>query len=345
MNKFLSAPCLITVWILLLASRASAWDYQVHRFINQLALASLPTNYPSFVRTPIARERIAFLAGEPDRWRNTLDMPFRHVNGPDHFLDLEDLTKYGLTPEALAPFRYEFVAQLNRGRSLHPRNFPALDPARDSDRTRALIGFLPWTMTEYYSKLKSAFSYLRELEEAGTPEEIENARQNAIYVMGVMGHFVGDATQPLHLTRHYNGWTGANPNGYTTAHSFHAWIDEGFLLKSGVKTNDVFAQVRPAKLPWTGDLSSPHTNAFSDILAFALEQAKLVEPLYQMEKDGKLSANSNSFEAGRDFLTVQLLKAGQMLGDLWLSAWQEAPRDTFLRTELTKRKQPDGSKP
>ena len=31
---------------------AQAWDYEGHRLVNQLALASLPTNYPAFVRLP-----------------------------------------------------------------------------------------------------------------------------------------------------------------------------------------------------------------------------------------------------------------------------------------------------
>jgi len=48
---------------------ALAWDYEGHRLVNQLALASLPADFPGFVRAPATAERIAFLAGEPDRWR------------------------------------------------------------------------------------------------------------------------------------------------------------------------------------------------------------------------------------------------------------------------------------
>ena len=314
-----------------------AWDYEVHRFINQMALASLPTNFPAFVRAPAAQERIGFLAGEPDRWRNTPDLSLRHCNGPDHFLDAEDLAQHGLTPETLNQFRYDFVKQLVFGRAMHATNFPFFPNTKDLDHTRPLIGFLPWSMTEYYSKLKSEFSYLKEFEEAGTPEEVENARQNIIYTMGVMGHFVGDATQPLHTTRHYNGWVGSNPNNYTTERGFHSWIDSGFLQAVGVKTNETFAKIRSARLPWPNE-SAPCTNAFPAMLSFVLDQAKLVEPLYQMEKDKKLVADDKGAEAGRDFLTGQLLKGAQMLGDLWYAAWQEAPRDTYLQKDLAKRK-------
>src|SRR5215472_12501525 len=76
-------------------SPARAWDYEGHRLVNQLALASLPTNFPQFVHAPAAAERIAFLAGEPDRWRNVQDLPLRHANGPDHYIDLEQLADYG----------------------------------------------------------------------------------------------------------------------------------------------------------------------------------------------------------------------------------------------------------
>src|SRR5947199_8290331 len=85
---------------------ARAWDYESHRLVNQLALASLPTNFPAFVREPTAAERIAFLAGEPDRWRNSPDVAVKHLNEPDHYIDIEELLDYGLKPEALPVFRY-----------------------------------------------------------------------------------------------------------------------------------------------------------------------------------------------------------------------------------------------
>src|SRR2546427_12466589 len=77
------------------AISALAWDYEGHRIVNQLALASLPTNFPSFVRAADTAERVAFLSGEPDRWRNTPDLPLKHFNGPDHYIDLEQLSLYG----------------------------------------------------------------------------------------------------------------------------------------------------------------------------------------------------------------------------------------------------------
>ena len=133
----------------------AAWDYEGHRMINQLAIASLPTNFPGFALTPSARERVAFLAGEPDRWRNTPDLPLKHSSGPDHYMDIDELPLYELEPATLPSFRYDFAALLDRARTAHPDRFPPIDAYKDADHTRALIGFLPWAITEDYAKLKS----------------------------------------------------------------------------------------------------------------------------------------------------------------------------------------------
>ena len=129
---------------------ANAWDYEGHHTVNELALASLPPEFGGFELTPELKKRISFLAGEPDRWRNVGDAPLRNVNGPDHYIDLEDLQLYGLTPETLPIMRYDFMADIARARAAHPENFPPIDPAKDSDHTRELCGFLPWAITEDY---------------------------------------------------------------------------------------------------------------------------------------------------------------------------------------------------
>src|ERR1700722_10740464 len=231
----------------LLAFNVNAWDYDGHHAVNELALASLPKDF-GIELTPALKNRIAFLAGEPDRWRNVGDLPLKHVNGPDHYIDLEDLKLFGLTPETLPILRYDFVADIVRARASHPEKFPAIDPDKDADHTRELNGFLPWAITEYYEKLKSDFSTLKALQQyGGTPEEIANAQADIVYVMGVMGHFVGDGSQPLYTSVHYNGWVGDNPKGYTTRQTFHAWIDGGYFRKTGgIKFETLVGRIQPA---------------------------------------------------------------------------------------------------
>lgn len=326
----LAMVCFVTIsasW------QAAAWDYEGHQAINQLALASLPKNFPSFALTPAARDRIAFLSGEPDRWRNTPDLSLQQNNAPDHYIDLEQLKDYDLNPQNLPVLRYDFVGGLAVFRSGHPDKFPVADPTKDLAHTRNLIGFLPWTITEYTARLKSAFSYLKTYQTAGgTPAEIENAQANIIYLMGVMGHFVGDGSQPLHTTLHFNGWVGANPQHYTTEHSFHSWIDGGyFRATGGLKHSTMFEKIRPAERVGNALLSD---GVFRAVIGYLSEQNKLVEPLYQLEKDGKLSGDGEKGLVGRTALEAQLVRAGQMLGDIWLTSWQDASPDTYLERAL-----------
>ncbi|HWH71203.1 MAG TPA: hypothetical protein VNT26_17585 [Candidatus Sulfotelmatobacter sp.] len=322
-------------------SLALAWDYEGHRLVNQLALASLPTNFPAFVHTPAAAERIAFLAGEPDRWRNMQDLPLRHCNGPDHYIDMEELAVYGLKPELLPVFRYEFVAQLALVRHAHPEKFPEVNSAKNEDHTREVVGLLPWGIAESYAKLKSGFSYLKAYEEeGGTPEEIANAQANLIYVMGVMGHLVGDASQPLHTTIHHHGWVGENPHQYSTNSRIHSWIDGGYLLKvGGGDLKAMEAKLHPAQLVALNGRTAKPEEMFQAAMTFLIEQNKMVEPLYQMDKEGQFSGQGEAGLKGKAFLEGQLTKSGQLLGDLWYSAWQQAPPDTFLQRQLAKRKQ------
>ena len=85
--------CALFLW--LSVPPAQAWDYERHRLINDLALDTLPKAFPRFVFTTENRERIRFLAGEPDRWRNSRDRALKHLNNPDHYFDVEYLAQYG----------------------------------------------------------------------------------------------------------------------------------------------------------------------------------------------------------------------------------------------------------
>ena len=344
MKKFFTAALAIVA----LTVNVRAWDYEGHRAVNELALVALPTNFPAFALTPEARDRIAFLAGEADRWRNITDVkaqPQRglelgHCSGPDHYLDLEEISEYGLTPATLSPFRYVFTADIAKARLQHPERFAAIDPAKNSDHTRELCGFLPWAINENFQKLQSGFSTLAALEtHGGTPSEIANAKQDIIYVMGVMGHFVGDASQPLHATKHHHGWvTNAvegNPNHYNTSFKFHQWIDGGFFNKTGgIDVKKLSTQIKPAQ---TLSNSLDADGIFPEAVDFVVQANKLVEPLYILDRDGKLSNKPGQGAEGRAFLEAQLVKSGQLLGNIWFTAYQTAPEDTFLERTLDTR--------
>ena len=98
------------------------------------------------------------------------------------------------------------------------------------------------------------------------------------------------------------------------------------------------AKLRPAQVVRINDRVAKPEEMFQAGMNFIIEQHKQVEPLYQLEKDGKLSGDPEKGMEGKTFLEGQLLKAGQMLGDIWYSAWEQAPTDTYLKSKLAARK-------
>lgn len=338
-SKRLLSVLLAGALLIVATAETRAWDYNIHRLVNELAVASLPTDFPSFVREPENAERIAFLSGEADRWRNTPDLCLNHVNRPDHYIDVEDLAIYGLSPDTLPPLRYDFIAGIAVERDGNPEPWAHLTDENNRDHTKQLCGLLPWTIVESYSRLKSGFSYLKAYQTGGgTAEEISNAQQNILYIMGVMGHYVGDATQPLHTTKHYNGWVGENPEGYTTSRKIHSWIDGGFWNATGVPTvDDLKADLRTAELvQMNGKVVRPE-RMFPAVVAYIQDSHTLVEPLYRLEKAGAFTPGDVRETQGKEFLQQQVVAGGQMLGDLWLSAWQQAAEDSYLVKKLKER--------
>jgi hypothetical protein len=318
-----------------------AWDATGHRIVNRLALEALPADFPAFVREPAAVARILHAANVPDRWRN-VDPHLRQNGGSwtDHFLDLEQLPAAGIDPRTVPTYRLDFALQFAAGRSANAANFPPIDPARNSGNTNEWPGFAPWSITETFHRLRSAFGYLKAYQEVGgTEEEIANAQADVVFIMGLLGHNVGDCAQPLHTTDHHNGWVGDNPHGYTTWPRFHSWCDGGLIAKARLVAGELLARVTPAEplpLPARADGRDP---AFVAVMDYLLEQHGRVEPLYQLERDGHLGNRPGTevSAVGREFFSTQLLAGGHMLARLWVTAWKSAPLDTYLREQLVRR--------
>ena len=79
---------------------------------------------------------------------------------------------------------------------------------------------------------------------------------------------------------------------------------------------------------------------FSQVKQYIMDGNAEVVPLYQLEKEGKLFGQGEAGKAGREFLTQQLVKGGQMLGDLWETAWETAEEDHYLGNQLRTRAHP-----
>lgn len=308
-----------------LAGPALAWDGHGHRLITALALdgAAEHPAMPAWLQQPEVRVRCMYQSAEPDRWRGQRTSQLINENNPDHYLDIEDLEQYGLTLGTLPPLRSRYIAAMASAKALHPERFTAYNASEDPSGDKEYPGFVAHAIMEHYAKLQSSFRTLRVLEALDEPRrenQIEQARSNVIYHIGVLSHFVGDAAQPLHTTRHFNGWVGvpgsaANPAGYTNSNRFHAYIDGGVLELHRI----TYESLRPGA---TFERCVSTSDPWPDVLEHLRRSFERMEDLYRMEKDGSLDA-----EPGRLLIEARLLDGADMLQALLVAAWLTSEPD------------------
>jgi hypothetical protein len=227
------------------------------------------------------------------------------------------------------------------------KNFPPIDPAKNADHTREWPGFAPWAIAEYFGRLRSAFSYLRVYEELGTLDEVENARANVLNFMGLMGHYVGDCAQPLHSTKHYNGWNWPQPEG------LHALERTPFMdrRRHHRQSWPARSESRPADRPGAEPVpmlarQDGRDPVFVAALEFIIRQHQHVATIYELDKAGRLGHGEGPMtDEARTLIEDRLLDGGRMLGAIWLTAWRSAVPDTCLRSALVRRQAARGAAP
>jgi hypothetical protein len=269
---------------------AHAWGNEGHRLINRLAALTLPGDVPAFLRSEEAINEIEYLGPEPDRWRSPAEPELSAAQAPEHFIDLEPADALGPLPRRRLDFEAKVFAA-----GLRPEK----------------IGLQPWEATEVWERLKAALREYRHL--SGAHQDTRPVEQAVRFYAGWLGHYVGDGSQPLHTTIQYNGWTGANPNGYTTAHQIH-WQFEGPFVGANVHSEDVQPKMTP-----------PHAidgDIFDSYVAYLRHTATYVERVYQLEKAGGFVGAGTP--ESRQFTAERLSAGASMLRDMILTAWVES---------------------
>ena len=290
----------------------SGWGAAGHRTITYLALDGLSPEAPAWLTNPVVRDRIAYQASEPDRWRGWASPILQHEHKQDHYLDVELLEQFGLTLDTVPKLRSEYLRAMIIAKHEHPEQVGPYDPATDPDRTKEWPGQALHGVAEQYAKLQSALNQARVIEALSQPQraaQLEQARANVIYHMGVLSHYVGDLAQPLHTTKHFNGWVDDNPNQFTTDKKFHAFIDTGVVELHGV----TYAGLRPLiKYDATVNAADP----WDDVVAYVRRSFVEMQPLYELEKSGELRG-----PAGKELIERRMLDAGATLAAIYRAAY------------------------
>jgi len=287
------------------AGAAFAWGSSGHRMIGEAAMASLPSDMPPFLLSPIAAASVGELSREPDRSRGS-GKAHDSDRDPGHFVDGDDAGKVAgvVALNALPQTREEYDTAL-----------------RGAGVTSWKMGYLPYSIIEDWQQLVKDFAFWR-ADDAGAKfatgydhkswlEADRGRREVQIMVdIGLLSHFVGDGSMPLHASIHFNGW-GAfpNPNGYTLEHVHVPW--EGDYVHRVVTLDAIKAAMTPFH-----DCACPIDQRVG---AYLLSDYQQVVPFYELEKAGGFKPGEAK---GVTYTTGRVAAGASELRDEIILAWK-----------------------
>ncbi len=267
-------------------------------------MATLPPELPAFLRTAAAAQAVGELAREPDRSKGS-GQPHDHDLDPGHYLDLDDGGKVNGGPA---------LASLPADRE----GFEAALKAVNSDGYKS--GYLPYNIQDGFEQVAKDFAYWRV--ETAALKTSPNAEERAWIVrdlkqrealtvrdIGYWAHFVGDGSQPLHVSVHFNGWgTYANPDGYTKD-KIHGPF-EGAFVRDHLTLAGVEAAIAAPR---------PCAPIATCTAAYLATTNSYVQPLYAMWGRGEfLRADAPSVA----FATARVADGAAELRDMIAAAWR-----------------------
>jgi len=292
------------------AVQVDAWGNTGHRLIGVAAMRALSDDLPAFLRTPASIADVGELAREPDRWKGA-GQPHDRERDTAHFIDFDDngfaMNANGPSIDALPRLKSDYDAALTKAGL-------SVDDA----------GYLPYAMMDAYQNLGRDFGYWRVLTAAEGREtdpgkkawyRADRERREALILrdIGVLAHYVGDGSQPHHMSIHFNGWGDhPNPEGFTNSRRTHA-IFEGEFTSRVARLDTVEAAMSQPQVSGL-DLRARTAGYLKTTLGTVI-------PFYRLEKAGGFR---DADPRGAAFVTERLAAGASELRDLIILSWRES---------------------
>lgn len=291
----------------LCAGQALAWGDTGHRLVGEEAMRALPKGLPAFLYRVQSIKDVGQFSREPDIWRKAGAIHDAERD-PAHLMRLDDsgLTLAGTELTAMPATHSDYDAAVR---------------AHGGDPIKA--GYLYYSLSDAYAQVRKDFGVLRVIELAIAKEkdrakladlkEALRRRQDlTLRDIGILSHYAGDATQPMHVSIHYDGWGDfPNPDGFTTAHVH--WPVEGPYVHDHVSQAMVHDRMSPQTL-----CTGPQEACIAARLKRNWTQ---VAPLYRLEKAGAFKPES---DAGAEYLAGLLAQGASDLRDMVADAWTQS---------------------
>ena len=305
MRRRLACTGLSLLAAILASEPASAWGAKGHRIIGVVAARNFPAEIPQFLRTPEAIARLGELGREPDRSRSAGN-PHDQDRDPAHFVDVSDdgTILGGPALAQLPPNREEYDSALRH---------------HDSDQYKA--GWLPYSIMDGWQQLVKDFALWR-ADVAGEKFARDPADREwfafdrrlreliTLRDLGEWSHFVGDGSQPLHATVHFNGWGDfPNPQSFTLATNFHARFETDFV-NANISEDNV--------APLVAAPSQCHCSIQQHTADYLVRTKTYVEETYRLDQNHDFDTAAPE---AKGFVAARLAEGAAMLRDMVVDAW------------------------
>jgi hypothetical protein len=301
MKRYVTGAAALCMFIAGSCCPAHAWGVKGHTMIGEAAVAHLPADLPAFMQTKSAKDEIVYLQAEEDRLKIGVvqDHAWAREWTTDHYLDIGDdgMVAGIISLDALPATRDDFIKALWNA----PQHIDAYS-----------VGFAPYAILEGYEQVRADFALWRR----ATPDEKSERASLTVHDIGMFAHFVGDGSQPLHMTVHFNGWGEfPNPAGYTTSHTFHADYEDVFV-DAHLSAGDV--------TPLVGSTQVLSEVPLAEIGRYLAKTNTQVDPLYALAKRGAMAPGDppDAQAALIKLSAVQMAEAATMLDSLIETAWR-----------------------
>lgn len=326
---------------LLAAEHLSAWGVRGHTIANLAAVAGIPEDGPAFLK--LQKGYIGHLGTIPDTWRSPSDLFLRISEDANHSWYTEGFDFIPDPPRS----RTEFILRVyDEYLRVH---------AKDPDRAKLLniryTGLQAYSMMEGYERMKAGMRVYRSISASEGPNlgsmfaaisplyrdasQVKQMLANDIaFYMGWVGHYVADAAQPLHNSIHHDGWSGANPKGYTRDPEIHGRFESQYLDLIGIIEEDVTKCVsqKPRVL---GDV-------WKAVLDHSLQARESTEDIYRLDLRGAF-AKKDDAEA-KELVCKRLASGAAFLRDLAYTAWVESAKPLPRLKPIDQPQNPDNPK-
>ncbi len=312
------------------SNAAFAWGHSGHVGISTLAIQNLPSDLPAFVRGASPAQFIGELGAEADESKTTGALTSatgtattRTVHDAErdngHFIDIDDngFALGGSVALSALPATREAFDTAERAAS---------NPAGQDQYT---VGYLPYQMLDGFQQVRKDFGMWRALQAglatATTPSDIAYFRyqisvrqQLTLRDIGYWSHFVADASQPMHVSVHFNGWGNyANPRGYTNA-GIHSPF-EGAFVRNFVDFTTL--TIRPY-------IDRGTTTNERRVPAYLAETLAQVIPTYEAELNSGHDGYKTNQPLEYAVVSQQLAAGAAELRDQIVDAWNQSTNIT-----------------